>query len=116
MTKTYSEMRQLAYFRAAREMYRIAEMTLLDTLADEVLTERSMNWARDTAGRNYDKAYALETTGHEECIASNRSEKALRNARSAVTAADYLLKERGRKLGFASAGAPLKSKAMGTGA
>ena len=83
MTKTYSELRQEALFRAAREMWKIAASVLDDVVNDvELASDRTDNWAKSVSSKTAEMARALEEQGHEQCIASGRQEAALRRARS----------------------------------
>lgn len=75
MTKTYSEQRQAAYFRAARELRTVA-CSVLDEVENEVelTSEATLSWAISVAKSTATKAQELENLGYEECIVNSRAE------------------------------------------
>src|SRR5262245_31824574 len=86
MTKTYSEIRQAAYFRAARELYAVAAEVANETANDplDAITQANLVWAASVSATTFKKAQALEDLGHEEAVASTIQETNLRKARQAV--------------------------------
>lgn len=72
MTKTYSLMRQATYFKAGRELLKIAGCVLDDTFttSDERVTEATARWAIQTARNTAKQGHALIDLGHEQCVAS----------------------------------------------
>lgn len=80
--KTYSEQRQAAYFRAAREMYRVATQILDDSTNDAELTsEATHEWVKNQSRITMERGRELEEKGHEERIATVRQENALFQAK-----------------------------------
>jgi len=80
-TKTYSERRQAALFRAAREFYNIAADVLNDLQTPEEILGHTHDWARNVSLHTMDKGREFEARGHEETITSLVSENALYRAR-----------------------------------
>jgi hypothetical protein len=64
-TQTYFEQSQAIYFRAAREMRKVAAQVLHDMQNDvELTSDRSHEWARGTAKHYADQANALDEAGY----------------------------------------------------
>jgi hypothetical protein len=85
---TYSEARQRAYFRCARELYGIAADVVADTLNDPLpYSRRTLEWAQSVAQSAFKKGDAAETLGHEECLTSTRDENLLYKHRRNATKA-----------------------------
>src|SRR5215467_4377076 len=74
MTKTYSERRQAALFRASRELRKIAVDILDDVTEPAELTGRTPSWAKSVCRTTLELATELEGRGHEETIAPARAE------------------------------------------
>jgi hypothetical protein len=75
MTKTYGELRQETYFRAAIEMYRLCVTIWEDNLgpnAPGIQTEANERWALSVLTNTYRIARELEDRGHEQTVASTR--------------------------------------------
>jgi hypothetical protein len=87
ITKTYSEERQEVLFRASRELRRVACNVLDDVVEPAELTGRTTVWAKSTAAETAKLANELEERGHEQCVASRRSENALFKVRREYEAA-----------------------------
>lgn len=102
-TKTYSELRQATYFKAARELVRIAQAFLDDTFSDqgveygELVTPQTARWAIEGARQTAKQAQALFTLGHEQCIASQLSETLNNKAWYAYSKAITRFEDRVRK-------------------
>lgn len=90
MTKTYTEVRQEAYFRAAIELYRltvqIADENIDNPPEGEAVSEATVIWAGSLIEGTYRKARDLEDTGHEQGIASTRWERRLSRERGSAEA------------------------------
>jgi hypothetical protein len=83
MTKTYSERRQATYFTAAREFYKLAAAVLDDCINDVELASDATNvWIAGVCRSTMDQGRALETLGHEQCIASTAQERSLTKAKN----------------------------------
>lgn len=102
MTKTYSERRQEAYFRAAIELYRLT-VEIADENIDnppegaENVSDANRVWAASLIESTFKKGHGLEDMGHEETIASGHWERRLgreRERASARTAEGRALKTR----------------------
>ena len=85
MTKTYSELRQEALFRAARGLHKIATEILTDTLRDEHASAQTLDWAKSAAAATMKTANEIEGRGHEQCIASARAETTLYKSKRAYS-------------------------------
>jgi len=99
-TRTYSEQRQAAYFRAARDFWKIAAQTLDDVQNDvELASENTVRWAITTSAKSANIANDLAQSGHDECIASTRAVsdnvRARRIHSDAITAFNKRVNERG---------------------
>ena len=87
MTRTYSEQRQLIYFKAARDLRKVAASVLDDVVNDgELAQQHTIVWAINNASIVAKQAYALESLGHEQCVASVRAETDLYKSRRAYDA------------------------------
>lgn len=90
-TKTYSEIRQAAYFKAAVEMYKLV-VTIADENIDnppegrENVSQANVTWAASLIETTFKKARAIEELGHEETVASVRQERWLSKYRWAAEA------------------------------
>ena len=98
MTKTYSEMRQAAYFKAARDLRKVA-CSCWDDLINEVETGNmaTLIWTKSNAKNTMDQAQRLEDLGHEQAIASALDETLLRKSKTAYSTALEACRERIRK-------------------
>lgn len=67
MTKTYSELRQEAYFKAAALMYDVASAVLNDCTEPGEFTGATYEWAKNLAAETAAKAQALKEQALEEC-------------------------------------------------
>jgi len=99
-TKTYAEMRQAAYFKAARELRKVAALVLDDIQNEtELRSIRTLEWAKMFAARVARQAQAQEDLGHEQCVASAHAEAANRRSHeaysNAVTAFQWRVLETG---------------------
>lgn len=90
MTKTYGEMRQAAYFAAARDLYKlvvlIADENIDNPPEGTNVTDANKIWAASLIETTFAKAFALETLGHEETPASTRTERQLARVRETARA------------------------------
>lgn len=81
MTKTYSEIRQGAYFTAAITMYKLVEEIHADNFGPDD-SEANKRWAQSIVDATYLDAKAIEDRGHTECIADTRAERRLAKYRA----------------------------------
>lgn len=78
--KTYSEMKQAAYFKAAAAMYDVASAVLNDCTEPGEFTGTTYEWAKNLAAETAKKAQALKEQALEECpvvrapVAYNRAQ------------------------------------------
>lgn len=79
MNKTYSEMRQEAYFRCAIELYRLCAIVRADILPKE--GKANHDWADGICDTQHRLGGEMESRGHEQCIASDHWERRLSNER-----------------------------------
>lgn len=97
--KTYSEQRQAILFRASRELRKVAAQVLDDVNHPAELTGRTAPWAKGIAKRTAEQANRLEIEGHEQTIASNRSETEIAKSHRAYSDAIDRFEERLRANG-----------------
>lgn len=72
MSQTYSEAAQKTYFKAARELRKIAGEVLTDTAAPTAaFTRNGATWAVSVARKYALLAHELEDKGHELAVCSN---------------------------------------------
>jgi len=87
-TQTYSEARQKVYFKASRELRKVAAEALDDVQNDvELQSEETIRWAINLARVTAEQAREVEDKGHEQCIASNLDETLLLKSKDAYSAA-----------------------------
>jgi hypothetical protein len=90
MTKTYSEQRQEAYFRAAIELYRltvqIADENIDNPPEGEAVSQANITWAASLIESTFRKASELDDLGHSETIASTRLANRVARERAAAQA------------------------------
>ena len=87
MTKTYSEKRQAVYFKAARELRKIAGEILDDVQTPTELRGDTASWAKNQAAFTARKANEIEDLGYGETVASAHTEVANYKSRDAYTRA-----------------------------
>ena len=85
--QTYSERRQAILFAASRQMRKLAGEVLDDVQLEAEITGNTAAWAKSKAASIACQANQLEDAGHEQCIASARSENALYVSRNAYSQA-----------------------------
>ena len=85
MNKTYKELRQAAYMRAARELVKVATMVLEDVREPLELTGQTHEWAKNLARETMEKAYELEQKGYDECYLSGAVRAPMTRARAAFS-------------------------------
>src|SRR5262245_47793459 len=87
-TKTYSEIRQDAYFKAALEI-RSTQVMLFNDMVNpvELGNDANHDWALKLSRTTGEQAAELERLGHEQCIASTRWENRLLKSKDALSAA-----------------------------
>ncbi|HEY7421489.1 MAG TPA: hypothetical protein VH541_05720 [Gaiellaceae bacterium] len=83
MTKTYSEQRAAIFFKAARDLRKVACEVLDDVQTDaEFANLDTLKWAKGTAAKISQEANDLELQGHDLVQATPRQEADLSRSRA----------------------------------
>ena len=108
MTKTYGEAAQAVLFKAARDMRKVAASVLDDcTNSVELRSERTHEWAKNTARVYAELANELENKGHERAVSTARQENELYKSHRAYEDAIDRYEERRKSAAFLHEGAAL---------
>jgi hypothetical protein len=88
MSKTYSEAAQAVYFKAARDLRKVAGEVLLDSCGPgATITPTGAQWAVGAARKYALAAHDLENKGHEVAVCTNRQETDNGKSKDAYSAA-----------------------------
>jgi hypothetical protein len=77
MPKSYSEQRQAIFFKAARDLRKVACQVLNDCTDPAEFRGSTYEWAREHAANIMLRAAELENEGHEQCVATPLAETLL---------------------------------------